>query len=86
MDAHTRRRRVRALLIQAAHKALTTGEKDAFREALQEQPDWDPPDRWPGPESVTFSTGYQLSPTQPVTRRSKAAPIASRQSVQVPNV
>ena len=32
---------------------------------------------------VTFSIGYQLSPTQPVTRRLKAAPTASGQSVQV---
>ena len=61
-------------------------------EALQEQPDWEglPADRWPGPEAVTFSTGYQLSPTQPVTRRSKAAPPASGQTVSVksppPNV
>ena len=43
MDAHTRRRQVRALLIQAAFWAPTMGEKDAILEALQEQPDWEPP-------------------------------------------
>ena len=49
-----------------------------------------PAERWPGPEAVTFSTEYQLLPTQPLTRRSKAAPVASGQTVQVksppPNV
>ena len=64
------------------------GEKDAILKALQEQPDWeDPPtDRWPGFEAVNprlSTTGYELSPTQLVTRRSKAAPTASAQPVQV---
>ena len=39
VDAHTRRRRVRALLVQEALYAPTMGERDAILEALQEQPD-----------------------------------------------
>ena len=66
-------------------------EKNALSEALLEQPDCEEPsaDRWPGHEPVTFSTEYQLSPTQPMTLR-KAASIVSGQTVQVksppPNV
>ena len=50
MEADTRRRRVRALLIQAALWAPTTTEKDAILEAMQEQQDWEdsPLPRWPG--------------------------------------
>ena len=50
-------------------------------EASQEQPDReDPPaERWPGPDAVTFSTEYRLSPTHSMTRRSKAPPMASAQ-------
>ena len=44
----------------------------------------------PGPDAVTFSTDNQLSPTQPVTRRVKAAPTIPGQSVRLgsppPNV
>ena len=76
MDADTRRRRVRALLIQAALWAPTTTEKDAILEAMQEQQDWEdsPPPRWPG------DADFQLSPTQPVVRRSKAAPVVQVKS------
>ena len=61
------------------------GEKDVILEALQEQPDWeDPPaDRCQVPSLSTQHTVYQLSPTQPVTRRSKASPTVSAQPVQV---
>ena len=75
MDADTRRRRVRALLTQAALLAKTTTEKDGILEAMQEQQDWEDslPPRWPG------DADFQLSPTQPVARRSKAAPVTQRE-------
>ena len=65
MDADTRHRRVRALLIQAALWAPTTTEKDAILEAMQEQ---------------QVSEDFQLSPTQPVVRRVKAAPVVQVKS------
>ena len=65
----------RCLLIQAAHWAPTTTEKDAILEAMQEQ-DWEasPSPRWPG------DADFQLSPTQPVVRRSTAAPVVQVKS------
>ena len=74
MDAAARRRRVRALLFQAALWAPTTGEKDAILEALQEQQDWEDslPTRWSGDADV------QLCPTQPVVRPS--APVVQVKS------
>ena len=47
--------------------------------------DWEdaPPVRWPGPDSGNLNADFQLSPTQPVARRSKAAPTVSAQPVQV---
>ena len=41
------------------------------------------PDCWPGPEPGKFNAGYPLSPTQPVARRSKAAPTTLAQPVHV---
>ena len=66
MDTHTRRRR--ALVVQAALWAPTIGDKDTILEALLEQPD-PPADRWPGPEAVTFSTEYHLSPIRGAQRQ-----------------
>ena len=88
VDTHKRRRRVRALLLRAA---LWNGRETHSAGSIAGT-EWEdlPTDRWPGPEAVTFCNEYQLSPTQPVTRRSKAAPIASGQIVHVtsqpPNV
>ena len=62
LDADTRRRRVRALLIQAALWAPTMGEKDAILEALQDQQDWE-----------THLPDFQLSPTQPVVAAVKGS-------------
>ena len=42
-----------------------------------------PPARWPGPDSGNLNADCQLSPTQPVARRSEAAPTVSAQLVQV---
>ena len=56
--------------------APTTTEKDAILEAMQEEQDWEdsPPPRWPG------DADFQLSPTQPVVRRSEAAPVVQVKS------
>ena len=71
----------RALLLRAALWA----EKDAILEAMQEQPDWEdlPPGRWPGPVRQPQRGMFLLSPTQRVARRSKAAPTALAQPIQV---
>ena len=62
VDADTRRRKMRALLTQAALWAPTTTEKDAILEAMQEQQDLEdsPLPRRPG------DADFQLSPAQPV--------------------
>ena len=62
--------------IQTALWAPTMNEKDAISEAVQEQQDWEdsPPPRWPG------DVDFQLSPTQPVVRRAKAAPVVQVKS------
>ena len=82
MDPHACRRRVRALFIQAALFAPSMNEKDAILEALQEVLDWEdpPPARWPASGSGYNNADFQLSPTQPVARRSKAAPTAFAQT------
>ena len=91
MDTHTRRRRGSSAPPSHSLVNACIGRKITFLEALLEQPDCEEPsaDRWPGHEPVTFSTEYQLSPTQPMTLR-KAASIVSGQTVQVksppPNV
>ena len=67
LDPHARRRRVRALLIQAALWAPSMNEKDTILEAMSELADWKdpPPARWPGSGSGHNNADFQLSPTQP---------------------
>ena len=57
-------------------------ERDAILEVMQELPDWeDPPTaRWPNSDSGYNNADFQLSPTQPVARRLKAAPIVQVKS------
>ena len=65
------------------HGRQPVGEKDSMLEALLEQTDWDDSltERWPGPDAGRFCGDYQMSPTQPMTGRAKAAPTTLGQTV-----
>ena len=74
VDAQERSRRARRLLVQAAFWAPSMTEREELLEAVAELPNPGEtvPSQWPGQEA----SEHQLSPTQPVLRRSETGQTA----------